>query len=158
MQRECRRRLPAASAPLPFTIHICINGREWLCVELTAVRIGFRRQDNCVTHVENFEAAQTLLNAQPWADWTGALNGLVARACPALRDLTFRGKRLNYYWSGDETELATDILFRSPKSLKELYGSFLGEQVRHLLHGGTLCAPMSEHGGSAVRLEELVVN
>jgi hypothetical protein len=42
-----------------------------------------------------------------------------------LRDLTFRGERLNYYWSADETEWATDILFRSPQFLKNLYPSLL---------------------------------
>jgi hypothetical protein len=110
---------------LPFTIHVCINGREMLCRELAAAGIGFRRQDNCVTHVEDFEAAQNLLDAQPWADWTGTLNGLLDRACPALRDLTFRGERLNHYWSADETEWATDILFRSPKALTDLYPSLL---------------------------------
>lgn len=120
---------------LPFTVHIGINGRELLCRELTAARIGFRRQDNCVTHVEDFEAAQKLLDAQPWADWTGALNGLLDRACPALRDLTFRGERLNHYWSADETEWATDILFRSSKFLAELYTS----RLRHAMTTFSSC-------------------
>ena len=110
---------------LPFTIHVCVNGRELLCRALTSAGIAFRRQDNCVTHVEDFELAQNLLDAQPWADWTGILNGLLDRACPALRDLTFRGERLNHYWSADETEWATDILFRSPTVLANLYPSLL---------------------------------
>jgi hypothetical protein len=114
---------------LPFTIHICINGREWLCRELAAAGIGFRRQDNCITHVEDFQAAQKLLDAQPWADWTGMLNALLDRACPALRDLTYREQRLNYYWSADETEWATDVMFRSPKFLADLYPSL----VRHAI-------------------------
>jgi hypothetical protein len=42
-----------------------------------------------------------------------------------LRDLTFRGERLNHYWSADETEWATDILFRSSKALTDLYPSLL---------------------------------
>jgi hypothetical protein len=110
---------------LPFTIHICVNGREWLCRELGAAGIGFRRHDNCLTSVEDFETAQQLLDAQPWADWTGMLNGLLDRACPALRDLTYRGERLHYYWSADETEWATDTLFRSPQLLADLYPSLL---------------------------------
>ena len=114
---------------LPFTIHVCVNGREWLCRELAAAGIGFRRQDNCVTYVEDFQAAQKLLDAQPWADWTGMLNGLLDRACPALRELTYRGERLNYYWSADETEWATDIIFQSPQFLADLYPSL----VRHAM-------------------------
>jgi hypothetical protein len=32
---------------LPFTVHVCVNGREWLCQELKRAGIGFRRRDNC---------------------------------------------------------------------------------------------------------------
>jgi hypothetical protein len=110
---------------LPFAVHVCINGREWLCRELTAARIGFRRRDNCLVDVADFEAAQAMLDAQPWANWTQALNGLLRRACPALFDLSLQGDRLNYYWSADETEWATDILFRSPQALADLYPSLL---------------------------------
>ena len=96
---------------------------------MAAAGIGFRRQDNCITHVEDFDAAQKLLDAQPWADWTGMLNALLDRACPALRDLTYREQRLNYYWSADEMEWATDVVFRSPKFLADLYPSL----VRHAI-------------------------
>jgi len=69
---------------LPFTVHVCVNGREWLCRELAAAKIAFRRRDNCLVDVADFEAAQKLLDAQPWASWTMILNGLLQRACPAL--------------------------------------------------------------------------
>ena len=36
---------------LPFTVHICINGREWLCRSLLAAGIGFRQRDNCLVDV-----------------------------------------------------------------------------------------------------------
>jgi len=39
--------------------------------------------------------------------------------------LPFRGGRLNYYWSADETEWATDILFRSADHLAALYPSLI---------------------------------
>lgn len=110
---------------LPFTVHICINGREWLCRELTAAGIGFRRRDNCLIDVEDFKAAQAVLDSQPWADWTGMLNNLLDRACPAIQELTYHGGRFKHYWSADETEWATDILFRSPQELAKLYPSLL---------------------------------
>jgi hypothetical protein len=34
---------------LPFTVHVCVNGREWLCRELKARGISFTRSDNCST-------------------------------------------------------------------------------------------------------------
>jgi hypothetical protein len=114
---------------LPFNVHICVNGREWLCRQLEAARIGFRRSDNCLVHVADVPAAQRLLDAQPWANWQRLLNGLVRRACPALFDLPGREGPLSYYWSADETEWATDVMFRSPSDLAKLYPSL----IRHAM-------------------------
>jgi hypothetical protein len=33
---------------LPFTVHVCVNGREWLCRRLQQDGIPFRRSDNCL--------------------------------------------------------------------------------------------------------------
>ena len=35
--------------------------------------------------------------------------------------MQFAEQPLPYYWSADETEWATDVLFRTPASLAELY-------------------------------------
>lgn len=114
---------------LPFTAHVCINGREWLCRALETAGIAFRRSDNCLLQVEDVPAAQALLDAQPWADWQRLLNGLARRACPALFELAGREGPLSYYWSADETEWATDVMFRSPRDLAERYPSL----VRHAM-------------------------
>jgi hypothetical protein len=110
---------------LPFTVHICLNGHEWLCRQLQAAGIAFRRSDNCLIDVADLPAAQRLLSAQPWADWQGILNGLLERACPALSQLAARDGPLSYYWSADETEWATDVMFRSHAALAELYPSLI---------------------------------
>jgi hypothetical protein len=114
---------------LPFTAHVCVNGREWLCRSLEAAGVAFRRSDNCLVRVADVSAAQKLLDAQPWADWQGILNGLVRRACPALFALPGREGPLSYYWSADETEWATDILFDSPRELAQRYPSL----IRHAM-------------------------
>lgn len=110
---------------LPFTVHICINGREWLCRELAAAGIGFRRRDNCLIDVADIPAAQRLLDAQPWARWSHLLPRLLAQACPELCRLRMHGAPLHYYWSADETEWASDVMFRSPAALNRLYPSLL---------------------------------
>lgn len=110
---------------LPFTVHICINGREWLCQELTAAGIGFVRRDNCLVDVADFAAAQDLLTAQSRTPWTRSLDRLLQRACPALLQVPFRGGHMHYYWSAAETEWATDVLFRSPQDLADLYPPLL---------------------------------
>jgi hypothetical protein len=110
---------------MPFTVHICINGREWLCRSLLAAGIGFRQRDNCLVDVADVGAAQLLLNAQSWIDWSTELEALLNEACPAMGELSMRGSPLRRYWSADETEWATDVMFRSPEALAELYPSLL---------------------------------
>jgi hypothetical protein len=106
---------------LPFTVHVCVNGREWLCCDLEKAGIGFVRRDNCLVDVDDVAAAQTLLDAQPWARWGDILQGLLERACPAVCQLPAWGGHLERYWSADETEWATDVMFGSPQLLAKLY-------------------------------------
>jgi hypothetical protein len=110
---------------LPFTVHICINGREWLCRSLLAAGIGFRQRDNCLVDVADVNAAQSLLTAQSRIDWSTELQALLNEACPALSELSMGGSPLLRYWSADETEWATDVMFRSPEALAELYPHLL---------------------------------
>ena len=110
---------------LPFTVHVCVNGREWLCRQLQQAGIGFTRSDNCLIDVADIPAAQKLLDGQPWADWIGMLNGLLKRSCPVLLELPLANRYHEYYWSADETEWATDMMFRSPARLQALYPSLL---------------------------------
>ena len=110
---------------LPFTVHVCVNGREWLCRSLTEASIPFQRRDNCLVAVANVAAAQRRLNAQPWYRWSEALDTLLRQACPAVCELTIQGMPLRRYWSAEETEWATDLMFRSPRALAALYPSLL---------------------------------
>ncbi|MCA9069506.1 MAG: hypothetical protein KDA84_11305 [Planctomycetaceae bacterium] len=106
---------------LPFTVHVCVNGREWLCRDLANAGIGFQRRDNCLTWVEDLSAAQQMLEAQPWFDWSGELQRLLERACPALGELRWGDRALTHYWSAAETEWASDVMFRSRSRLESLY-------------------------------------
>lgn len=60
------------------------------------------------------------MNLQRRSNWPRLLNGLLRQVLPAHRAL-FGKERLNYYRSADETELATDVMYRSPESLAALY-------------------------------------
>jgi hypothetical protein len=114
---------------LPFTVQICVNGRDWLCRSLAAAGIGFRRQDNCLVEVADVPAAQQMLDAQPWADWSGELEALLRQACPAACELSMRGSPLRHYWSADQTEWATDVMFRSSAALSALYPVLLRHAI-----------------------------
>jgi hypothetical protein len=114
----------------PFTIQVCVNGREWLARQMDHEGIGYEKHDNCFTRIDNLERAQqlsNLLNQQSWAGW---LEKLAASIHPFLRgksDLHFKP----YYWSLGQGEYATDILFRDSSSLKEIYPALLQHAIHH---------------------------
>lgn len=103
----------------PFTLHVCLNGREWLSRQLDTAGIGYRRRDNCLVDVADLGRAQRLLDRQLEVDWQKLLAGLVRRLHPTHRRV-FAEHPTEYYWSADESEWATDVLFRSPRALSAL--------------------------------------
>jgi hypothetical protein len=108
----------------PFNVFICLNGRHWLERQLQSSGIGYIKDGNCFPWIEDIEAAQKLLDKQLRTNWTKMLNRLVFAGCPALRRI-LHPLRPDYYWSADETEWATDIMFKSKKALDGLYPSIL---------------------------------
>ena len=114
---------------LPFTIQICINGREWLARTMDKLRLPYRRRDNCFVQLSNVKKAQSLMNQQLRFDWTSALDKFARRLNPAHPKM-FHDSPLDYYWSAHQSEWATDIMFKDSASLAEIYPAFV-------LHGIT---------------------
>jgi hypothetical protein len=108
----------------PFTMHICLNGREWLAQQLEAAGVGYARRDNCFIAVADLDRAQTLLDEQLRMDWPSLLEGIARRVNPA-HDRLFAACPVPYYWSVDQSEWATDVLFRSPAELAAWYPRWL---------------------------------
>ena len=48
----------------PFSIQICINGREWLARQMDETELGYQRRDNCFSWLENPVEAQRLMDLQ----------------------------------------------------------------------------------------------
>ena len=113
---------------LPFTIHVCMNGREWLARELRQRRIGFQQRDNCLVWIEDIATAQKLADQQLRTDWSGLLDDL-RRLFHPVHETMFGKQLLDIYWSADETEWATDVMFRSKAALARIYPGL----VRHAL-------------------------
>jgi hypothetical protein len=105
---------------LPFTLHVWINGREWLARQMDRAGIGYRRNGNCFLDVQDVAGAQALLDQQLRVDWPALLDSLVPLVHPAPEEI-FAGQPVQYYWSADQTEWASDVLFRSPESLARVY-------------------------------------
>lgn len=104
----------------PYTVHICLNGRHWLEKQLQDQGIAYHKVGNCFPFIKDLAQAQALLSAQFQTDWPRLLEGLVKQAFPELFELC-APYRLQYYWSADETEYATDVLFRSASELDALF-------------------------------------
>jgi len=104
----------------PFTVQVVINGREWLSQQLRRQGISFERRDNCFVDLADVSRAQRVMDRQLKSDWSRLLDRLVRQVHPAHRTL-FGKERLNHYWSADETEWATDVMFRSAEELSALY-------------------------------------
>lgn len=104
----------------PFTLHVCLNGREWLARQLDRSSIGYQRRDNCLVDVADAARAQRLLDRQLETDWPKLLARLVRKFHPTHRR-TFAKLPTEYYWSADESEWASDLMFRSPAALAALY-------------------------------------
>jgi hypothetical protein len=109
---------------LPFTVHVCLNGREWLAQQLRRQGIPFEQRDNCFVDVADVTRAQALLTGQLRTNWNQLLDGFLAEVHPAQTSL-FGERVMNYYWSADETEWATDLMFHSPQSLGRIYPRLL---------------------------------
>lgn len=114
---------------LPFTAHICVNGRHWLEKQMMARDIGYHKAGNCFTWIEDVAQAQALLDEQLKSNWPVLLNGLVEKTCPGLPRL-FSPLRVEHYWSADETEYATDLMFRSSAQLDALFPKFVQHGMR----------------------------
>jgi hypothetical protein len=107
-----------------------INGREWLARQMDRAGVGYLRHNNCLVAVDDPARAQAMLDAQLRTDWPRVLGG-IARGVNPAHGRQFKAMPLRYYWSADQTEWASDVLFRSPETLAQLYPGLL----RHALTG-----------------------
>jgi hypothetical protein len=109
---------------LPFNLHVCINGREWLARQMDQAGIGYLRRDNCFAWVSDFAKAQALLDQQVQHDYQKTLGELAELVNPALRSIV-GDWNVGYYFSADESEWASDILFKNQQQLDQVYPGLL---------------------------------
>jgi hypothetical protein len=117
---------------LPFDIGVCVNGREWLSRQMDAAGIGYRRRENCFIDLADVAGAQALMDEQLTTDWRAVLDGIAAAASPAHAALFGPGSGypIDPYWSVQQSEWATDVMFRSPKLLSDLYPRLIRQGVQ----------------------------
>jgi hypothetical protein len=116
---------------LPFNIHICINGREWLSRQMDQAGLGYQRRENCFTHLSDAAAAQRLFEEQLTTDYSAMLNRIVPLVHPA-HETMFPSRPLDYYWSADETEWASDVMFKDHAALSALYPQLIRHGMQNM--------------------------
>ena len=106
---------------MPFRVKVVLNGRDWLARQLDAAGIGYLKKDNAFIAIDDFLGAQALLDAQLRVNWPMALGELVSRFHPVHAQWMPACSREPYYWTVEQSEWATDVVFRSPAALQALY-------------------------------------
>jgi len=100
----------------PFRLQACINGHDWLERRMKRAGITFKKHDNCLTRVSDIEAAQQLATQLDPAALHATLNALCSRLVAVHERF---GTTL--HWSIYQAEWSTDILFKDPATLNDLY-------------------------------------
>jgi hypothetical protein len=129
---------------LPFSIQVCVNGREWLARQMNRAGISYTKRDNCFTHISDPQRAQRLMDRLTARNWQPFLDALAQKVNPLIHPRAGLDIR-SYYWSGRQMEYATDVMFRSAASLAELYPLLLrhamfqfgSDEVMRFLQRGT---------------------
>ena len=113
----------------PFTVEVCLNGREWLGRQMDQAGLSYKQADNCFIELEDPTAAQALMDQQLNTNWAEVLNGLLNQ-CHPLHAQICAPLGQGYYWSATQSEYATDLIFKDARSLAALYPQFL----HHAIH------------------------
>jgi len=104
---------------IPFQVQVCINGRSYLARQMDRERITYVRDENCFLHISDLPRAQALLDRLNRRNWPKTLSRITEPVNPLfdgpLKDV------FGYYWSIRESEVATDIMFKSRGDLQEVY-------------------------------------
>lgn len=104
----------------PFSIQICLNGREWLGRQMDQENLGYQKKENAFVILSDPNRAQELMHQQVRANWQNLLEPIAHRLNPAHQQM-FGPFCTSYYWSVFQSEWATDILFKSPQALAQIY-------------------------------------
>jgi hypothetical protein len=115
----------------PFSIRIGLNGRQWLYRQLEHQGLAFQNKDNLLLTVQDAAKAQALLDEQGRTDWPTLLQELVQPIHP-LWNYLHETVRTPYYWMTEQSEWATDCVFRSADALALWYPRWIRHGIETL--------------------------
>jgi hypothetical protein len=128
---------------MPFGIHVCVNGREWLARQMHRQGLRYVQADNCFTRLADPVRAQEIMDGMLQTDWAGFLEALAHRVNPVHQEI-FATYPQAYYWTLEQSEWATDLMFKNRLALARVYPDLLHHGMLAL--GGTDVLRFLGHG------------
>ena len=109
----------------PFRLQFYFNGHAWLASKLRAKSIQFEMVDNAFAHIADYTVANQLSDELDVESLHHRLDAFTKLYCPVVAEL-----ELAYQWSIMQAEYATDLVFKSQKTLQAFYPPLL-ETLTH---------------------------
>jgi hypothetical protein len=109
----CSLRVPTWA---PFRLQFYCNGHSVLARQMSRRNIEYRVLDNAFGWIADFERAQKLADEFRVEILHRKLDEFADRYCPVVKQF-----ELNYHWSLDQVEFATDIVFQRQSDLQAIY-------------------------------------
>ena len=100
----------------PFRLQFYCNGHSVLARQMSQRNIEYRLLDNAFGWIADFEKAQKLADEFSVESLHRKLDAFADRYCPVVKPFG-----LNYHWSLDQVEFATDIVFQRQSDLQAIY-------------------------------------
>ena len=100
----------------PFRLQFYCNGHSVLARQMSQRNIEYRVLDNAFGWIADFETAQRLADEFRVERLHRKLDVFADRYCPVVKQFG-----LDYHWSLDQVEFATDIVFQRQSDLQAIY-------------------------------------
>lgn len=100
----------------PFRLQFYCNGHSYLARQMSRRGIEYRALDNAFGWISDFAQAQKLADEFQVEMLHRKLDSFADLYCPVVKQLS-----LNYHWSLDQVEFATDLVFRKQSDLQVIY-------------------------------------
>jgi len=102
----------------PLTMQVYANGHDYLAKKLDEQGVKYGMYDNAFTWIDDLEAAQKHADKFARLNWPKLLGELARQFNPLLKKELGTAE---YYWVLDQSEYATDVMFKDASSLSGLY-------------------------------------
>ena len=110
----------------PWSIQIAVNGHDYLAQQMGREKMAFEQHDNAFVQIDDPVQAQQLAGGFLDALSPTRLRQLALRVLPPLQDVL---ASMAHGWVIDQAEFSTDLVFRDPQQLAELYPRLVDHAV-----------------------------